>query len=133
MCVFIACRQRRTYVDNLKCSPVLTCNAMMYNYATGKRVGTIHFVWKIPEAVTAEALSSGNSSALHKIEPSLPLFHTRVMRRQFFEEMKLFNAAKPAVFREMYRRLTGETCLYNNHHVLYLVSCGLEFMCTVSL
>ena len=60
----------------------------MYNYATGNRVGTIHFVWRIPEDISEEALAAGNSSALHKIEPSLPVFHTRAMRKQFFEEMK---------------------------------------------
>ena len=90
----------------------------MYNYASGNRVGTLHFVWKIPEDVSEEVLSAGNSSALHKIEPSLPLYHTRALRKQFFEEMKLFNTAKPAVLREMYRRLTGETCLHNDNHVL---------------
>lgn len=83
----------------------------MYNYATGNRVGTLHFVWRVPEDISEEALATGNSSALHKIEPSLPVFHTRAMRKQFFEEMKLFNAAKPAVLREMYRRLTGENYL----------------------
>jgi hypothetical protein len=45
--------------------------------------------------------------ALHKIEPSLPVFHTRALRKQFFEEMKLFNAANPAVLREMYKCTGG--------------------------
>ena len=107
--IFYICRQRRTYVDNLRCSPVLSSRVMMYNYATGNRVGTLHFVWRIPEDISEEALAAGNSSALHKIEP---VFHTRAMHKQFFEEMKLFNAAKPAVLREMYRRLTGENCLH---------------------
>lgn len=48
----LSCRQRRTYVDHLKCSPTLTCDVMMYNYATGNRVGTLHFVWKIPKDVS---------------------------------------------------------------------------------
>ena len=86
----------------------------MYNYASGNRAGTLHFIWKIPEDVSEEALAAGNSSAVHKITPSLPAYHTRAMRKQFFDEMKLFNAAKPAVLSEMYRRLTGEMmfCVY---------------------
>ena len=72
--LFCICRQRRTYVDNLKSSPILTSKVMMYNYATRNRVGTLHFVWKVPDDVLEEVLSAGNSSVLHKITPSLPVF-----------------------------------------------------------
>lgn len=100
-------RQRRTYVDNLKSSPVLLSKVVMYNYSMGNNTGALHFLWKVPEDISQEMLTTGNSGVLHKIQPSLPVFHTRFMRKQFFHEMSLFNVARPAVMREMYRRLTG--------------------------
>ena len=81
---------------------------IIYSYATRNNIGTLHFIWRVPGDASEEELSAGNLSAMHKIGPSLPVYHTRAMRKQFFEEMKPFNAAKPAVLREMYRRLTGE-------------------------
>ena len=63
--LFYICRQRRTYVDNLKSSSVLTSKVMIYNYATGNNVGTLHFLWKVPEDVSEEELSTGNRNALH--------------------------------------------------------------------
>ena len=72
-------RQKCTYVDKLKSSPVLTPNVMVYNYATGSRVDTLHFVWKVSDNATEETLGAGNSSAIHKITPLLQVFHTRAM------------------------------------------------------
>ena len=53
----VSCRQRCTYVDCLKVSHVLSSKAMMYNYASGNRAGILHFIWKIPEDVSEEALA----------------------------------------------------------------------------
>lgn len=66
-------------------------------------MGALHFIWKLPENISEEALVSGNLKVMEEIKSSLPVFHTR-MRKQFLAEMSLFN---PAVLREMYRRLTG--------------------------
>jgi hypothetical protein len=48
-------------------------------HATIQQACTLHFVWRVPEDISEEALAVGNSSALHKIEPFLPMFHTRAM------------------------------------------------------
>ena len=70
-------------------------------------MGALHFMWKIAEDISEDLLSAGNLRVVQEIKPSLPVFHTRCMRKQFFDEMSLFNVAKPAVLREMYKRLTG--------------------------
>ena len=100
-------RQRRTYVDTLKSSPVLSVKSVMYNYSTGNSMGAVHFLWKISEDMSEELIMAGNLRVLQEIKPSLPVFHTHCMRKQFFDEMSLFNVARPAVLREMYKRLTG--------------------------
>lgn len=72
-------------------------------------MGSLHFLWKVREDMSEELLIAGNLRVLQEIKPSLPTFHTRCMKKQFFQEMSLFNVTRPAVLREMYKRLTG-TC-----------------------
>ena len=86
---------------------------VMYNYAMGNNMGALHFLWKVSDNESEEVLATGNLHALQEIRPSLPVFHTRYMRKQFFHEMSLFCFARPAVLREMYKRLTGKWCSYN--------------------
>ena len=81
---------------------------VLYTYSTGNSLGSIHFIWRIPEAISEEDLLSGNSEALRKIEPSLPTYDTRAMKKQFFNQVGLFCQAKPAVLRAMYKQLTGK-------------------------
>ena len=94
-------------MDTLKKSPVLPIKSVMYNYSMGNSMGALHFMWKVCEDMSEELLTTGNLRVLQKIKPFLPVFHTRCMRKQFFDEISLFSAAKPAVLREMYKRLTG--------------------------
>ena len=81
--------------------------SVLYNYSMGNSMGALHFMWTISEDMSEELLAAGNLRVLQEIKPSLPVFHTRCMRKQFFDEMSLFNVARPAVLREMYKRLTG--------------------------
>ena len=82
--------------------------AVLYSYSTGNSLGSIHFIWKIPEDASEEDILTGNSEAARKILPSLPSYHTRAMRKEFFNEISLFSLGKPAVLRALYKRLTGE-------------------------
>ena len=81
---------------------------LMYTYASGNNAGSLHFIWKVPEEISEEMLVSKNAEVLRVIKPSLPVYHTRAMKKQFYHDMKLFRCGKPAVLREVYRRLTGE-------------------------
>ena len=80
----------------------------MYTYSTGNSLGSIHFMWKVPEDASEEELLSGNCEVTRKIQPQLPSYHTRAMRRQFFDQVSLFRLGnKPAVWRGLYKLITG--------------------------
>lgn len=84
----------------------------MCSHSTGNRIGSLHFLWKVPEDINEEGLVTGNAQALRMIQPALPTFHTRAMKRQFFDDFSLFRYAKPAVMKEIYRQLTGKIALF---------------------
>ena len=102
-------RKRCTYIDNLKSGHALLTKSVLYTYSTGNSLGSIHFIWRIPEDVSEKDLLSGNSEAMRKIQPTLPTYHTRrAMRREFFNQISLFRFGKPAALRGLYWCLTGE-------------------------
>ena len=84
--VFNNCyRQRRLYIDSLKSEHCLTCNNIVfYSYASGNNLGSIHFVWMM---YPLEKLAERNQECLR---PSLPLYHTRAMRKEFYSKVSLF-------------------------------------------
>ena len=94
-------------MDDLKKGACLETKAILCSYSTGNNLGCLHFIWKVPssEAVTEQDMVAGNAKAIREIEPSLPSFHTRAMRKQFFA---VFWSARPAVLKEIYRQLTGK-------------------------
>lgn len=80
---------------------------VIFSHSSGNNSGSLHFIWKLPSNATETEITSGNVLAVHKVRPLLPSFHTRAMRKQFFNDFSLFRCARPAVMREMYRKLTG--------------------------
>ena len=56
---------------------------------------------------------------LKKIEPEIPVFHTRAMRRKFQKEVASLNATdiKPHVLRHIYRTLTGKKTMLCIKHI----------------
>lgn len=82
---------------------------MLSSYNTGNSLGSLHFLWRVPNSddITEENMAVGNAEAARVIQPGLPTFHTRAMRKQFFHDFSLFRCARPAVLKEMYRQLTG--------------------------
>ena len=64
------------------------------------------------EEISEEVLVSKNAEVSRIIKPSIPVYHTRAMKKQFYNDMSLFRCGKPAVLREMYKRLTGMCCSY---------------------
>ena len=93
--LFVYCRKRRTYIDNLRSGYALMSKAVLYTYTTGNSLGSIHFLWRVPEELTEEELLAGNLESLRKIQPQLPTYHTRAMRKQFFEKVSLFRVGNP--------------------------------------
>ena len=91
----------------MKGGQCLICDSMIFNHAIGNSLGTIHFIWKVPIAIDPAALTSGNASCVRKIQPSLPVYHTRAMKKQFFDQITLLKCGKPSALRGIYRLLTG--------------------------
>lgn len=123
-------RKRRVYVDNLKsCS--LASKILLYSYASGNSVGSLHFIWKIPEESSEEMLVSRNAEVSRIIKPSIPIYHTRAMKKQFYSDMSLFRCGRPAVLREMYKRLTGElsTCIQLSSSVSHMMTFKITSTC----
>ena len=100
-------RQRRLYIDSLKSGHCLTCNVVLYSYASGNNLGSIHFGWKVPDDMSNGELAEHNQECLRRIQPSLPTYHTRAMRREFYSKVSLFKCTRPATMREVYKMLTG--------------------------
>ena len=82
----------------------------MFSYSAGNNIGSLHFLWKVPDSkdLDEEGMAAGNAKAIRVIQPSLPNFHTRAMRRHFIANFSLFRSARPAIMKEMYRQLTGK-------------------------
>lgn len=106
----------------------LETKSILCSYSTGNSVGNLHFIWKVPGSgdITEEDMVAGNAKAVRVIEPDLPIFHTRAMRRQFFDDFSLFRSARPAVMKEMYRQLT----VNDVHGVSAILCCACMHACT---
>ena len=102
-----SCRKRRVYIDGLKASSLYS-RVLIYTYASGNHNGSLHFLWKVPEEASADELISRNAEVIRRLQPSLPVYHTRAMKKQFYHDMQLFRCGNPSVLREIYRRLTGK-------------------------
>ena len=103
-------RARRSYIDELKKGSCLKAKTLLCSYNTGNNIGSLHFMWRVPDSrdIPEEGMAAGNANAVRVIQPILPNFHTRAMRRHFFANFSLFRSARPAVMKEMYRQLTGK-------------------------
>lgn len=112
LCIILLNRKRRSYIDDLKKGVFVMAKTILYTHMTGNNVGSLHFLWKVPEEAAEEDLLAGNLAAQRAIKSLLPLYHTRAMRRQFFQEFGLFRGASQSVLREMYHRLTGKVYRY---------------------
>ena len=77
-------RKRRSYIDDLKKGQCLTVKTVIFSHSSGNNAGSLHFIWKLSSNATETEITSGNASAIQKIRPLLPSFHTRAMRKQFF-------------------------------------------------
>ena len=105
-------RKRRYFIDKLKSGQCLTCDSVLFAYATGNCLGTIHFLWKIPDDAQFDVLISANTECYRKIQPSLPIYHTRAMKKHFFDQISLLRCGQPSALRGIYRLLTGEYIVY---------------------
>lgn len=94
--------KRRQYLKNL----TLQVPVMLYRMAYGGSVGTLNFIWKVPEQDTQERTTQ-NALNVNKINADLPKFSTRSMRRDFICRYAKHANISKSLLRRMYFELTG--------------------------
>lgn len=70
-----------------------------------------NFLWRLPDdfSVQQSACLSQNQRAVAKLMDTLPIYHTRAMKREFISHYgSLMSGTKPFVLRSIYRELTGD-------------------------
>lgn len=105
-------RERYTYLEDLRIA--IQCPAVRFTHSSGNNKGNTHFIWKICVDDSEVELLNKNTSITAEIERSLPVYHTRAMRREAIHSFGRLCSAKPAVLREVYRRLAGDSSASTN-------------------
>ena len=101
------------YIDNQIGGHCSTAGIVVYSYSTGNSLGSIHLVWEVAGDTAPDAITQGNAECIRIIQPSLPFYHTRAMKKDFINTAENFKCGKPAVLKRIYKRLTGCT-MYDN-------------------
>ena len=100
-------RQWRYYLDNLPKG--LMVNAVKFSHAYGNHLGTLHFIWRVPEGISPSDMLSRNMKTADSVKGEINVYHTRAMRREAMSSFGRICGVKPAFLRELYKRLTGDT------------------------
>lgn len=99
-------RQRRYYIDNLKCGISYKC--MHLKIAAGNNLGAHNFIWRIRSDVPESEMFNENNDVVQSLTREVPLYHTRAMRRLFMEKASLMCNIKSKDARYIYRELSGD-------------------------
>ena len=74
--------------------------------------GTIwetHFICHVPDEQPENELLACSTSVIVQVQEQIPHFHTQAMRSRFIQVFGLVTGAKPAILRDMYRQLIGDS------------------------
>ena len=83
--------------------------AILYTYTPGGSILNHNFVWRLPDDFSMSACLSENQRIVSKLTDTLPIYHTRAMKREFVNHYgSLMSGTKPYVLRSIYRELTGD-------------------------
>ena len=103
--VFTACMCR--YLKEIEKG--LSVPSLLFTYTPGGSIINHNFVWKLPDDFSVEACLSENQRVVTTLMDTLPVYHTRAMRREFVSHYgSLMNTTKPFVLRSIYRELTKD-------------------------
>ena len=70
----------------------------------------LHFVWCIAVEHSVDKCFQCSLTITETIKPEIPQFHTRAMQKLFFENFgRVCPGIKPAILRNFYRDLTGDS------------------------
>ncbi|XP_063434558.1 uncharacterized protein LOC134715936 [Mytilus trossulus] len=94
--------KRRMFIKNLE----IEVPIMLYRMAYGGSIGTLNFIWKVPEEQSSYR-ETRNVKIVNKINATLPKFSTRSMRRDFLNRYCKLVKSPRSVLRNIFFELTG--------------------------
>ncbi|XP_060582454.1 uncharacterized protein LOC132738865 [Ruditapes philippinarum] len=95
-------RRRHEYIKNL----VMPVKCIKYTYSGAKEHLT--FLWRVETQDSESVVLSKNMNIVTNIKKSLPVDHTKAMRREFLSLFGRKIDSRAGFLREAYRRLTGD-------------------------
>ena len=75
---------------------------MKFSHAYGNHLGTLHFIWHVPEEIGPSDMLTRNKKAAESVKGEINVYHTHAMRREAFSSFGRICGVKPAFLREMY-------------------------------
>ena len=85
--------------------------SMLYTYSSKGSVLNHNLLWRLPDSSSPQELLSLNQKIILKLSEDMPVFHMRVMRREFINHFGcLMNRTKPYVLRNIYSELMKDCC-----------------------
>ncbi len=100
-------REQYRFIETLK--EGVPIRAMLYTHSSGNNMGNTHFVWRVPDEQPESEVLARSTSVILKVQEQIPHFHTRAIRSRFMQVFGLVTSVKPAILREMYRQLAGDS------------------------
>ena len=94
---------RHDYIRSLK-PPFAT---ELYHYDHGNFMGKLWWIWRVSED-PIDSDSSKSTRIIYGILQSIPVFHTRAMKKAFIERYELLTGCSSTVLAEIYEHLTGD-------------------------
>lgn len=94
----------------------LSCPSMLLIYSPGGSIANLYFMWQVPCDLPDKVLYFEDSQAtIERIRVLLPTFHTRAMRKAFFEKFgRISNKVKPLALRYFYKEVSGIVIAHYN-------------------
>ena len=80
----------------------------LYIYRHGNYLGNLTFAWKIPVSVD-DRTDEDKINVLSRVREMIPTYSTRAMRKNFIMRYAKVTKIKPAILRDMYIYLTGDS------------------------
>ena len=96
-------RRRHDYVRGL----IVPVKCIKFTYSGTKE--HLIFVWKVNTSHTEGQILNENMKLASQIRQSLPVYHTRAIRREFLSLFGRQISGKAGFLREAYMRLTGDS------------------------
>ena len=99
-------KNKYQYVQDLRKG--LTVATVLYTFSLGSNLGNYLFLWRIPHGVSLEAATNENVRIINEIKKSLPIYHSRALKKAFIHRFGLLTGGvKSYVLRQIYRELIG--------------------------